>query len=951
MNNLYVGLGDAGVRRKPVALFPLCAQTVKGRAAARPSTGSLRTGAGYSVSSSRPVTAASAATTIASLGSSLGDSCGGRGSNIAAPPNDGTRARASVQAGLDAAAHASVAGDFILALECAKEASRPEQLHAVAHENLTVPGSSSISLAAQTVSLHSATDVSFGAGLSLGRIYELSRLDFEAEATFSALVAPGSAATTSQAGRAHCCKGAAQIANGHLSTGTKAMRMALDALPAGARRLRTRVQRSLGLACARQGRFQEAIAAFEAVVSSASGHICTAKNYSRSRCSDGGAAADSAAAAHHALVCQVLLGDATAMRSAFMRLLAVSLILTRPELARDDSLASSVDTTTYKASGVAAGPDSVSNSVDMRAALRRKTFSDGRDDVGKFETRDALAELIDARKRWAQGLIVSAARLVSPHVGGKICVVDGDASGNRSSKVCSLPLPFDFAGSLSHNAASLCAATINPDVTDTIDSGWAWTSAQLAFTHPEIRAELDQCRAEALLAHHEPARALALLLALEQSGSSCVKTGFMRARIATNLTCLYIWEGNIECAWYFANIAARGGRYSARALVNAGTALVSLAMSSASLHVSKMTESSEVTAAAASIVSAATVSQSVARTRARELFLEAVGVQADCAEAMLNLGIVCAALGALSEAAAAWEKLRALAPEAPEAPLLLARLAYRTALVCRGSRGDSIVTSVIADTAAASVASEAQLLDAALAAAPFDARALARCAAAFARANDGCSALLLAKEAARTAPLQTHALFALAACHVRARANAATTAVIARAEAARLQIGHWMRRLMAIRPCRPAATTSTLTQSDDGADACISLKAISGRNNETERTHGEEDIYDWEACDDESGPTGVSGRLSSRILLDGYDVGRCEGGAKPLTTAFPVDSDTTMAAASNNRGKPPQIHKKHLFAAPATGGINGGLFGTPVSLSGVNAYDNFDGIDVGQLLH
>lgn len=47
--------------------------------------------------------------------------------------------------------------------------------------------------------------------------------------------------------------------------------MALDAIPPTARALRTRVQRNIGHALVRQGLFQDAIAAFEAVMEGAPG--------------------------------------------------------------------------------------------------------------------------------------------------------------------------------------------------------------------------------------------------------------------------------------------------------------------------------------------------------------------------------------------------------------------------------------------------------------------------------------------------------------------------------------------------------------------------------------------------------------------------------------------------------------------------------------------------------
>jgi len=77
----------------------------------------------------------------------------------------------------------------------------------------------------------------------------------------------------------------------------------------------------------------------------------------------------------------------------------------------------------------------------------------------------------------------------------------------------------------------------------------------------------------------------------------------------------------------------RHDRYNARALVNMGVALVE--------------ERGDL-------------------ERAKELFLEAIGVEADCVEAIFNLGLVNRQLGLLGEAVQAFEKLHVLVPTAPE---------------------------------------------------------------------------------------------------------------------------------------------------------------------------------------------------------------------------------------------------------------------------------------------
>lgn len=98
----------------------------------------------------------------------------------------------------------------------------------------------------------------------------------------------------------------------------------------------------------------------------------------------------------------------------------------------------------------------------------------------------------------------------------------------------------------------------------------------------------------------------------------------LQAKAANNLAFLYLLEGDLPQATKYATLAVRHDRYNARALVNLGNALVE--------------EGGEL-------------------DRAKELYLEAIGVEADCVEAIFNLGLVNRQLGALGEAVQAFEKL------------------------------------------------------------------------------------------------------------------------------------------------------------------------------------------------------------------------------------------------------------------------------------------------------
>lgn len=160
------------------------------------------------------------------------------------------------------------------------------------------------------------------------------------------------------------------------------------------------------------------------------------------------------------------------------------------------------------------------------------------------------------------------------------------------------------------------------------------------------------------------------------------KENALKARAATNLSFLYFLEGDYAQADKYADLAVRNDRYNAKALVNKGNCLF-------------MREEYE---------------------RAKELYLEAIGVEADCVEAIYNLGacarcrccqslpstrgrgaarrrsplrlrpgLVNRRLGTVDEALQAFEKLHSIIPNSPEVMYQIANLyditgKYRTAL-------------------------------------------------------------------------------------------------------------------------------------------------------------------------------------------------------------------------------------------------------------------------------
>jgi len=95
---------------------------------------------------------------------------------------------------------------------------------------------------------------------------------------------------------------------------------------------------------------------------------------------------------------------------------------------------------------------------------------------------------------------------------------------------------------------------------------------------------------------------------------------------ATNLSFLYFLEADHASAEKYADIAVKADRYNARALVNKANCMF-------------MNDEFE---------------------RAKEIYLEAIGVSADCLEAIYNLGLVNMHIGKYQEALLAFDKLHSI---------------------------------------------------------------------------------------------------------------------------------------------------------------------------------------------------------------------------------------------------------------------------------------------------
>merc|ERR1711881_652376 len=163
------------------------------------------------------------------------------------------------------------------------------------------------------------------------------------------------------------------------------------------------------------------------------------------------------------------------------------------------------------------------------------------------------------------------------------------------------------------NAANLIAPVIEKQAV----TGFDWLIESLNHHgFPRIASELEIAKASYFLRYKEFDQAIATLRKFERKEPS------LMACAATNLSFLYFLEAEHANAEKYADIAVKADRYNARALVNKGNCMF-------------MNDEFE---------------------RAKEVYLEAIGVTADCLEAIYNLGMTNIHLGDISEKTGDYQK-------------------------------------------------------------------------------------------------------------------------------------------------------------------------------------------------------------------------------------------------------------------------------------------------------
>ncbi len=173
--------------------------------------------------------------------------------------------------------------------------------------------------------------------------------------------------------------------------------------------------------------------------------------------------------------------------------------------------------------------------------------------------------------------------------------------------------------------------------------GYRWVMEQLRPDHETVSSKLEIDVAMTHMKKRQFDDALEVLKGFER------KDHALRAVAATNLSFIHFLEGDYQQAEEEADVAMRSDRYNAKALVNKGNCLYVAGNYQA----------------------------------ARDMYLEAVGVEADCVEAIYNLGLTNTRLNQLDQARHAFDKLHQILPTVPEALFQLGTIHER-----KGSNSD-----------------------------------------------------------------------------------------------------------------------------------------------------------------------------------------------------------------------------------------------------------------------
>eukprot|EP00761_Pharyngomonas_kirbyi_P013291 gb/GECH01013318.1/.p1 GENE.gb/GECH01013318.1/~~gb/GECH01013318.1/.p1 ORF type:complete len:738 (+),score=195.78 gb/GECH01013318.1/:1-2214(+) len=157
---------------------------------------------------------------------------------------------------------------------------------------------------------------------------------------------------------------------------------------------------------------------------------------------------------------------------------------------------------------------------------------------------------------------------------------------------------------------------------------------EVKYPNVQLSSEMEMTKALNYLKNKQFDKAIKALTSFEKKDPN------YKAKIATNISYLYILQGKLDKCEKYASLAVESDNYNARALVNLGNA-----------NFSKKNYS-----------------------KAKELYEEAVDVEPDCVEALYNYGLVCRILEDYDLSIQAFRKLLSYVPKSVEVTYQIAFL-------------------------------------------------------------------------------------------------------------------------------------------------------------------------------------------------------------------------------------------------------------------------------------
>jgi intraflagellar transport protein 88 len=237
-------------------------------------------------------------------------------------------------------------------------------------------------------------------------------------------------------------------------------------------------------------------------------------------------------------------------------------------------------------------------------------------------------------------------------------------------------------------AAKLLAPKVEADVA----AGYEWAATQLRnANYTSLANEIEIGKSLHFMRTRQFDLAVETLKSYERKDTSLV------ARAATNLSFIYFHEGDYPLAVKYADVAMKHNRYNAKALVNKGNVLYM----NGELDMARKVRADATRRAVLRCVAPRALAHTTCahdmrtrhahsharmcahkrtrcphtRPRARaQMFMESMGADADCIEAIYNLGLVNKQLGLHGEALALFEKLHGILPASVEVLWQLADL-------------------------------------------------------------------------------------------------------------------------------------------------------------------------------------------------------------------------------------------------------------------------------------